>query len=219
MAGRKRYCCIHSCEHFNGTLDKNIHMFRLDFGKFYISNIFFNPIPNIINYRFPTEAREIELWHTAINTNNEKRSSNNSICKLHFQSIDIVKVRGQLKLKKNAVPMFFVCQIDEKSDDEIDSSPNRQTNKCIDCDAFNEQLNQMRAEHERELLKLRLNNEIVQYKKNDDIDKLRGKLDSLKERVAVSEKLNRQYEVEIEKIRDKMLCWNDASNVKVRLLH
>lgn len=127
-------------------------------------------------------------------------------------------MRGQLKLKEGAVPMFFVCQNDEKSEDKIVSNQNSQTNKCTNCDAFIQQLNEMRAEHERALCKLRLNNEIEQYKKNDDIGKLRGKLDALKERITILGKLNRQFELEIKKIREKMLCYSDASNVKVRLL-
>lgn len=138
---------------------------------------------------------------------------------------DIEKVNGKLKLKNGTVPEIFARECNKKTDERKDTNHNQQNNKCIDCESCEtctQKLNQMRNEYKCAQLKLRLNHEIVQYKKNDQINALKKeifdkceKLDALKERNTFLGKLNRQYEREIKSLREKMLCRNDASSAKV----
>lgn len=174
-------------------------------------------------YRIPTDQSEHELWLETINKNSEEKISHCSgwICNLHFKSADIEQVKGKIKLKKGAVPSIFGCTSEKKHDER----EHQQNNKCTDCDICEtciQKLNQMRSEHERAQLKLRLNHEIVQFRKDDKISRLKKevfnkyeKLDGLKQRVGLVEKMNRQYEREIERLREKLLHLNGASSVQV----
>lgn len=221
---RNRYCRIENCKHFTGTRDQNVHMFRLDLVHchHYLFSLF-SLLMMCTYYRIPAEPRENELWLNSMNEKSAKRISSCSgwICNLHFKSTDIEREKGKFKLKKGVIPTIFDCTR-EKINDERE---NRQNNECTEhhiCETCTQKLNQMRSEHECAQLKLRLNHEIVQYKKDDQISKLKKevhdkceKFDGLKERVAYVEKMNRQYEGEIQSLREKILHLNGASSVKV----
>lgn len=155
---RQKYCVLKSCEFFRGTVDRNIHMFRLfQYSLFLCVKFIFCFI-----FRLPNDLALKNQWILAIQeANNEKFCGIGVVCSKHF-SPDQIRGRGpQAKLVKGSVPSVFSVECIEY------------TNEPNECDKCNQK------QYTEEVYKLKKKLALVKKQKTE-IESLENELLALK---------------------------------------
>lgn len=204
---RVRYCQVQSCEHFRGTTNKEIHMFKLvkqNDRQFYLNS---DELIILISFRFPSNNDErTNAWIDAISKeNNNDCNGTGLVCSAHFLSTDVrKKSNGEIGLKENAVP---VCFNENFSPPAVDfQSPSLQPH-CDECNILKTELNQLK----RSLFNAKVESDLELQKKNDQIDTLLCKHDDesfkvkgLKEKIFYLEKIIKENNNELKRLQEQM---------------
>lgn len=135
---------------------------------------------------------------------------------MHFLHTDIQKFKGRLKLKPDAIPVYFNCKDDEffPESDIINASQNIENGQCFNeqnickkCDVLSSELDELK----NKLFKTKVDSDVELTRKNIRINELKGKCDdqaliinSLKQQVSTLGKYLTDSENEIKNVQLQM---------------
>lgn len=202
---RQKYCVLKSCEFFRGTVDKNIHMFRLcQYSLFLCVKFIFCFI-----FRLPNDLALKNQWILAIQeANNEKFCGIGVVCSKHFSPDQICGRGPQAKLVKGSVPSVFSVECIEYA------SEHPEPNECDKCNQKQYEMDNLKAE----VTKITLNSEINETKLKEKIEKLQCTISEkteeiykLKKKLALVEK----QKTEIKRLENELFALKTAPNINV----
>lgn len=135
---------------------------------------------------------------------------------MHFLHTDILKLKGRIQLKPDAIPVYFNCVDDDSfpKSDPINDFQNIEDNQCFNerdicskCDMLSKDLDELK----KKLYKTKIDSDFELMKRNIKIDELIGKCDEqalkisgLKQQISTLEKNLNDSEYQIKDLNFQM---------------